>query len=140
MTNEMEPSTSGKRHRRVVETEEYVAMLHRMVDALAKRLSDDPVGLVHVEPLRKHLGDAMNIAVAINQEKPHGYSFGELAKILNIRRESVFERAAKGRMLLANMRARLGVSSLRRHREARLQRAVLPDHNPAGGRHRASSS
>ncbi|MGW3349691.1 hypothetical protein ACWDA3_40890 [Nonomuraea rubra] len=82
----------------------------------------------------------MNIAIAINQEKPHGYSFGELAKILGMRRESVFERATKGRMLLANMRARLGVSSLRRHREARLQRAALPDHHPAGGRHRASSS
>ncbi|GAA2211764.1 hypothetical protein GCM10009850_072240 [Nonomuraea monospora] len=122
----MKPSAGSRHRRRVVETEEYVAMLHRMVDALARRLSDDPVGLVHVEPLREHLRDAMNIAIALNQEKPRGYSFGELAKILGMRRESVYERAVKGRARLAERRARLGVTSLRRHREARLQQAALP--------------
>ncbi|GAA2212496.1 hypothetical protein GCM10009850_079580 [Nonomuraea monospora] len=121
----MKASKGGRHRRRVVETEEYVAMLHRMVDALARRLSDDPVGLVHVEPLREHLRDAMNIAIALNQEKPRGYSFGELAEILGMRRESVYERAVRGRTLLADMRARLGVTSLRRHRETRLQEAAL---------------
>ncbi|GAA4981905.1 hypothetical protein HD597_004000 [Nonomuraea thailandensis] len=136
----MTPSAGGRHRRRIVETAEYVAMLHRMVDALAKRLSDDPVGLVHVEPLREQLRDAMNIAIALNQEKPRGYSFGELAKILGMRRESVYERGVKGRALLAEMRARLGVTSLRRHREARLQEAALPDRRPAGGHHRADLS
>ncbi|MFG1978257.1 hypothetical protein ACGFJC_53810 [Nonomuraea fuscirosea] len=70
----------GKHRKRVVETEDYIAMLHRMIEALARRLADDPVGLMHVEPLRQHLRDAMNTTIAINQEKPRGYSFGELAK------------------------------------------------------------
>ncbi|GAA2208086.1 hypothetical protein GCM10009850_035440 [Nonomuraea monospora] len=115
-------------------------MLHRMVDALARRLSDDPAGLVHVEPLRQHLRDAMNIAIAINQDKPGGYSFGELAKILGMRRESVYDRALKGRSLTAAMRARLGVINLREHRKARLQRAALPERHVAEGRHRACSA
>lgn len=122
-----------KRPQRVTETEEYVAMLHRMVDALGVRLADDPAGLVHVEPLREHLRDVMNIAIAVNQEKPRGYSFGELAKILGIKRESVYERAVKGRALLAEARARLGVVSLREHRKAHLDRAGLPDRRAAGG-------
>lgn len=117
----------GKHRKRVVETEDYIAMLHRMIEALARRLADDPVGLVHVEPLREHLRDAMNTAIAINQGKPRGYSFGELAKILGIKRESVYERAIKGRTLLAEMRTRLGVVSLREHRQERLDRAGVPD-------------
>jgi predicted DNA-binding protein YlxM (UPF0122 family) len=133
----MRSSSSGRHRKRVVETEEYVAMLHRMVNALARRLSDDPVGLVHVEPLRDHLRDAMNIAIAVNQEKPRGYSFGELAAILGTRRESVYERAAKGRKLLAEMRERLGVISLRERRTASLERAALPDRR--AGRHRTAS-
>lgn len=122
-----------KRPPRITETEEYCAMLHRMIDALGVRLADDPAGLVHVEPLREHLRDAMNLAIAINQEKPRGYSFGELAKILGMKRESVYERAVKGRALLAEARARLGVVSLREHRRARLDRAGLPDRRTAGG-------
>ncbi|MEV0316670.1 hypothetical protein [Nonomuraea fuscirosea] len=118
-----------------METEDYVAMLHRMVEALARRLADDPVGLVHVEPLRKHLRDAMNTAIAINQGKPRGYSFGDLAKILGIRRESVYERSLKGRALLTEMRTRLGVVDLREHRQERLDRAGVPDRRTAGGRH-----
>ncbi|WP_327047321.1 hypothetical protein OG320_05350 [Microbispora sp. NBC_01189] len=121
-----------KRPQRVTETEEYVAMLHRMIGALGVRLADDPAGLVHVEPLRDHLRDAMNTAIAINQEKPRGYSFGELAKILGVKRESVYERAVKGRALLAEARARLGVVSLREHRRARLDQAGLPDRRTAG--------
>ncbi|MEV0311892.1 hypothetical protein [Nonomuraea fuscirosea] len=118
-----------------METEDYIAMLHRMIEALARRLADDPVGLVHVEPLREHLRDAMNTAIAINQGKPGGYSFGELAKILGIKRESVYERAIKGRALLAEMRTRLGVVSLREHRQERLDRAGVPDlRNVGGGR------
>lgn len=107
-------------------------MLHRMIGALGVRLADDPAGLVHVEPLRDHLRDAMNTAIAINQEKPRGYSFGELAKILGVKRESVYERAVKGRALLAEARARLGVVSLREHRRARLDQAGLPDRRTAG--------
>jgi hypothetical protein len=78
-----------------VETEEYVASLHRAIDALAVRLADDSAGLVHVEPLRDHLRDAMNTAIAINQEKPRGYSFAELGRILGMKRESVYERAVR---------------------------------------------
>lgn len=52
----------------MVKTEEYVAMLHRMVDALAGRLADDPAGLVHIEPLRQHRRDAMSLAIATNHE------------------------------------------------------------------------
>lgn len=108
-------------------------MLHRMIEARARRLADDPVGLVHVEPLRQHLRDAMNTAIAINQEKPRGYSFGELATILGIKRESVYERAIKGRALLVEMRTRLGVVSLREHRQERLDRAGVSDRRIAGG-------
>lgn len=129
----MATSPRRKRSARVTETEEYVAMLHRMVDALGVRLADDPAGLVHVEPLREHLRDVANVAIAHNQEKPRGYSFGELAKILGIKRESVYERAVKGRALLAKARARLGVVSLREHRAARLDRAGLPDRRTAEG-------
>lgn len=107
-------------------------MLHRLVDALGVRLADDPAGLVHVEPLREHLRDAMNTAIAVNQEKPRGYSFAELGRILGIKRESVYERAVKGRALLAEVRARLGVVSLREHRAARLDLAGLPDRRASG--------
>lgn len=120
-----------KRPQRVTETEEYVAMLHRMVDALGVRLADDPAGLVHVEPLREHLRDVMNTAIAVNQERPRGYSFAELGRILGMKRESVYERAVRGRALLAEARARLGVVSLREHRKARLERAGLPDRRTA---------
>ncbi|MEV1001159.1 hypothetical protein [Nonomuraea sp. NPDC050202] len=123
-----------------METEEYVAMLHRMIDALTRRLSDDPVGPVHIELLRQHLRNAMNIATAINQDNPGGYSFGELARILGIRRESVHDRALKRRRLTAEMRARLGVTNLSEHRKARLQRAALPEHRVTEGRHRAGSA
>ncbi|MEV4084024.1 hypothetical protein AB0J43_27555 [Nonomuraea fuscirosea] len=122
-----------------METEDYIAMLHRMIEALARRLADDPVGLMHVEPLRQHLRDAMNTTIAINQEKPRGYSFGELAKILGIKRESVYERelvyerAIKGRALLAEMRTRLGVVSLREHRQEQLDRAGVSDRRIASG-------
>ncbi|TDC98785.1 hypothetical protein E1292_34205 [Nonomuraea deserti] len=133
MTDPMDTSSRRRRRKRVTETEEYVAMLHRMVDAFATRLADDPVGLVHVEPLREHLRDAMNIAIAINQEKPRGYSFGELAKILGIKRESVYGRAVKGRMLLARVRARLGVVSLREHHKSRLAETGVPDRRLAEG-------
>jgi predicted DNA-binding protein YlxM (UPF0122 family) len=74
-----------------------------------------------------------NVAIAHNQEKPRGYSFGELAKILGVRRESVYERAVKGRALLAEARARLGVVSLRERRKAKLERAGLPDRRVAEG-------
>lgn len=109
-------------------------MLHRMIDALGVRLADDPAGLVHVEGLREHLRDAMNTAIAINQERPGnaGYSFGELAKILGIARESVYGRAVKGRAILAEARARLGVVSLRERRKAKLERAGLPDRRTVG--------
>jgi hypothetical protein len=127
-----------KRSKRVTETEEYVAMLHRMVDALGVRLADDPAGLVHVEGLRDHLRDVANVAIAVNQEKPRGYSFGELAKILGIKRESVYERAVKGRKILAEVRARLGVVSLREHRAARLQRAGLEDRRATATGQRAA--
>lgn len=124
-----------KRSRRVTETEEYCAMMHRMIDALGVRLADDPAGLVHVEGLRDHLRDVANVAIALNQERPGnaGYSFGELAKILGMRRESVFERAQKGRAILAEVRAKLGVVSLRERRAARLERAGLDDRRAAGG-------
>jgi hypothetical protein len=52
----------------------------------------------------------MNNAIALNQAAEGGtYAFGELAAILRVRRESVYERAVKGRKLLAGIRARLGV-------------------------------
>lgn len=122
-----------KRPQRVVEAEDYCAMLHRMIDALGVRLADDPVAAVHVEPLREHLRDVLNVALAVNQEKPRGYSFAELGRILGIKRESVYERAVKGRALLAEARARLGVVSLREHRQARLDRAGLPDRRAVEG-------
>lgn len=117
-----------KRSERVVETEEYVAFLHRCIDALGRRLADDPAGLVHVEPLRDHLRDAANTSIALNQAAEGGtYSFGELAAILGMRRESVYERATKGRKILAGIRARLGVVDLRAHRKARLDAAGVAD-------------
>ncbi|MEV0824702.1 hypothetical protein [Nonomuraea rubra] len=82
----------------------------------------------------------MNIAIAINQNKPGGYSFGDLARILGIRRESVYHGAIKGRRLTAAMRSRLGVTDLREHPETRLQRAALSEHRVTEGRHRASSA
>ncbi|WP_143591296.1 hypothetical protein [Thermoactinospora rubra] len=122
-----------KRTKSIVETEEYVAFLHRVIAALAARLADDPAGLVHVEALRDQLRDAANIAIAVNQERPGpaGYSYAELAKILGISREAIFQRAAKGRALLAAERERLGVVSLRERRQARLDRAGLPDRRAA---------
>lgn len=117
-----------KRSDRIVETEDYVAFLHRSIDALGRRLADDPAGLVHVEPLRDHLRDAMNTAIALNQAAEGGtYSFGELAAILGVARPSVYERATKGRKILAAVRARLGVVDLRAHRKARLDAAGVPD-------------
>jgi hypothetical protein len=127
VTGIMATSPRRKRAPHVVETEDYVAMLHRMVDALGVRLADDPAGLVHVEGLRDHLRDMANVAIAHNQAKPRGYSFAELGRILGMKRESAYERAQKGRVILAEMRARLGVVSLREHRAARLDRAGLPD-------------
>ena len=121
-----------KRSERVVETEEYVAFLHRSIDALGRRLADDPAGLVHVEPLRDHLRDAMNTAIALNQAAEGGtYSFGEIAAILGMRRESVYERAVRGRKLLAGIRARLGVPDLRAFRQSRLDEAGVPDRRAA---------
>ncbi|AQZ62913.1 unnamed protein product [[Actinomadura] parvosata subsp. kistnae] len=97
-----------------METNEYVGMLHRVIDALTRRLCDDPAGLIHVEPLRRHLRDAMNIAIAVNQDKPGGYSLGELAKILSIRRESVHHRARQGRKLITDLHTRPGPTNLRK--------------------------
>lgn len=121
-----------ERSQRVVETEEFVAAMHRFIDALGRRLADDPAGLVHVEPLRDHLRDSMNVAIALNQAAEGGaYSFGEIAAILGMRRESVYERATKGRALLAGMRARLGVPDLRAFRRERLDEAGVTDRRAA---------
>lgn len=129
----MTTSPHPRRRQRHIETEEYVAMLHRMINALERRLSDDPAGLVHVEPLRARLQAAANVAIAESQERVNGYSFGELAAILNMSRPSVHERAGKGRRLLAERRAKLGVVTLRDHRAAKLTEAGVDDRRAVTG-------
>lgn len=113
--------------RPVVENEEFVAMLWRMVRALEARAIEDPTLLTQVVALAQRLSEITNVTIAANAERfaidaRRGASMAECARVLGISKQSASERRARG---VAVMSQRIDAAGAVRFAEAKRERAAI---------------
>jgi hypothetical protein len=126
------------RRRRSTETEEYAAMLLRLIYRYGERIAGDPAAAVHLAELKQALGIVGNIGLfAANTigEKP--WSVNELAALMGISKQSVHEQVRRGEGLFAELAAArqagalVRIADLRKLRAARLAAPALEDRRQA---------
>jgi hypothetical protein len=84
-----------KRKRPPATTEQYAAMLRRMLAAYGKRIGEEPVeGLAHLRELEAALTNATNLGIHAALEA--GQSPTALADALGVSRQAIYKRAALG--------------------------------------------
>lgn len=92
--------------RRIVENDEFVLMLYRMIRALEERAINDPAVLPQVLGLAQRLNEVTNVAIAANADRygidpRRGASMMECARLLGMTKQSGSERANRGRAIMA---------------------------------------
>ena len=130
-----------RRRKRVTETEDYVAMLLRMIYNLADRIAGDPAAAAHLEDLKAALGAAGNIGLwAANKTGDCPWSVNELALLTGKSKQAMHQQVQRGEQLaaaLAELRARgavVRIADLRATRAAALEAAGLEDRALPPGR------
>jgi hypothetical protein len=84
-----------RRRKRATTTDQYTAMLARMMRAYGKRIAEEPVtGLAHLREIETALTDATNLGIHLAVQ--NGQSPTALAKALGISRQAIYKRAALG--------------------------------------------
>jgi hypothetical protein len=107
-----EPQRIGREPKRITETEDYVAMLGRQIDAYGRRVGEDPAAICYYKDLRQRLDDAVNVGLATAQGKQGGWSLREIAAIFGISNPGVLKRIVKGREIIARRETAAGVTRL----------------------------
>lgn len=128
------------RVRRPAEPEDKAAWAARLIGdhdvatgattGLLAECATDPTWLPLMQALRDHIRDAylMAQALAARAAQEGGqYSYGEIAGLAGMKKQSAHEAAAKGAALLDTAREKLGVVALRQRRRDRLTAAGLAD-------------
>jgi hypothetical protein len=89
--SDVNESLTPKRHRRVVENDEYAAFARRVIRAYARRIAaGDIEALTAMTTLADDLDQAINEAVIGLRE--FGYSWAEIARPLGITRQAAQQR------------------------------------------------
>jgi ADP-dependent phosphofructokinase/glucokinase len=91
----------------VIDDEDFVAMMFRLVRRLEKRAIDNPAILATIRALGHRLDEVVNVAIAANAQNyakdPRlGASMQECADILEVSRTAASKRAARGRLVMLN--------------------------------------
>lgn len=87
--------------KRVVENDEFIAMMQRQVRALERRATDDPAILAQVIMLAQRLDEITNIVISRSAARykidPYAApSAGEIARMLKMTKQSASERRKTG--------------------------------------------
>jgi hypothetical protein len=128
-----------RRRKRVTETEDYIAMLYRMIARLADRIEADPAASAYVEDQKAALGGASNVGLwAANRRPRTPWSVNELAAVSGRSKQAAHQQVQRGGQLaleLAAARERgepvVRIEDLRRVRAQRLAAAGRQDERPA---------
>lgn len=148
-----EPQRIGKAApKRVVETEEFVAMLARQMDAFGRRVAEDPAAMAYYRDLQQRFVDSVNVGLASANAKAGGWSLREIAKIFGVSHVAVSKRITQGKAIIAAREQAAGVvhlkdavkpsvPALREQRAEYLREQGVEDYRviPLRGRHRKAS-
>ncbi|RBQ21651.1 hypothetical protein DP939_02765 [Spongiactinospora rosea] len=110
----------------MTEPAELAANLVRFLRRMEDHAASDPANLVYIDELAEALRETKLRAIArAGRAAREGgdYSIGEIGRILGVSKQAVHQLMAKGKALLEEQRARLGVVSLRERRRVRLVEA-----------------
>jgi hypothetical protein len=85
-----------RKRKRETTSDDYAAMLARMMASYGKRIGDDPAAsLAHLRELETALTDATNHGLYL-ANKVGGHSINELASHLGVSKQAVFKRVGLG--------------------------------------------
>lgn len=107
-----ELKSTGKRAKTVTETEDYVAMLARVIDGYGKRIAEDPVAAAYAADLQTRLSDAVNVGIATAQTREGGWSMREIGGYLGVSHVAIIGRVKRGLIVIAAREAAAGVVRL----------------------------
>jgi hypothetical protein len=112
-----------RRRKRVTTTDDYAAMLRRMVLAYGTRIGAEPAaGLAHLRELEQAMTDATNLGI-YTANRVGGHSINELAAILGVSKQAVHKRVGLGEQI---------AKSRTRTRPAATARMARPRELPPG--------
>lgn len=96
--------TGQHRKRKPTTTDDYSAMLTRMLRAYGKRISEDPeAGLSHLRQLETELTDAVNVGI-YTANRIGGHSINQLADMLGVSKQAVHKRVGLGAQIAQQAR------------------------------------
>jgi hypothetical protein len=85
-----------RKRKRTTTTDDYAAMLRRMILAYGTRIGAEPAeGLAHLRELETALADSVNLGI-YTANKVGGHSINELADMLSVSKQAVFKRVGLG--------------------------------------------
>ena len=126
------PLRRRRERKRVTETEEYVAMLLRLLYNFADRIAADPAAYAHIPEIKAVAGAVGNIGLwGANKLGDRPWSVNELAKLSGASKQAMHQQVQRGEQLaaaLAEMRANgavVKIGDLRRVRAAAIAAAGL---------------
>lgn len=109
--------TGQHRKRRPTTTDDYAAMLARMLRAYGTRIGQDPqAGLSHLRELEQALADAANLGI-YTANKVGGHSINQLADTLGVSKQAVHKRVGLGEQV-ARLRERVQRRTVTQARKA----------------------
>jgi len=118
--------TGTHRRKRETSTDQYAAMLHRMLASYTRRIAADPgTGLPHLHALEAAMTDAMNLGIW-QANQIGGHSLNQLADVLGCSKQAVYKRVQLGKQVAAERQA-----AERKQQQIAVQVAV-PRQLPAG--------
>jgi hypothetical protein len=82
----------GRREPRYVETEEYVAFVHRILAALGRRVADADVAMLRALADLGRVVDELLADTVRRLREHHGYSWADIGRELGITKQSAHER------------------------------------------------
>jgi hypothetical protein len=88
-----------RRRKRATTTDDYAAMMARMVRAYGKRIGTDPqAGLAHLRELEAAMADAVNLGI-YSANRDGGRSINDLADMLGVSKQAIHNRVKLGEQL-----------------------------------------
>jgi hypothetical protein len=88
-----------RRRKRTTSTEQYAAMLARMLRSYGTRIGAEPAeGLAHLRDLEQAMTDAANLGI-YTANRAGGHSLNELADTLGISKQAVSKRVGLGEQI-----------------------------------------
>lgn len=101
-----------RRRKRTTTTDQYAAMLTRMVRAYGTRIGAEPAeGLAHLRELEQAMTDAVNLGI-YTANRAGGHSLNELADTLGVSKQAVSKRVGLGEQI-ARERNRAAITGTR---------------------------